>query len=181
MCKFEKVLPNHLGERFQNTMSFKILHLLLLQVSIVMLFNGCARKDKPVSASVRDSLSQHIATSYSERFVGTLACTDCPGVSTDLSLFGNFPTGRHTFRLKQNHVKPDGRVVESTGRWSAQKGYDGDPDAAVYELKLDTSDVVYYFRVVDRNHLKLLDSLRHEIKSTEHLTLTHDAVAKRSR
>lgn len=107
-------------------------------------------------------------------FMGTLACADCQGIKTELTLSGDPSGGNRSFTMKQTYVgRPaDKSVVNSNGKWFLAKGNKQDPDAVVLQLIPTAGNIepMYFLQVSDKE-VKLLDRQQNEIKSTHNYTL----------
>lgn len=103
-------------------------------------------------------------------FTGTLPCTDCQGIQTELELTGDANGSNRSFALKQTYLgKPaDKSVVLSTGKWFLAKGNKQDPDAVVLQL-IPTSGKIdpMYFLQVSESEVKLLTRQQAEIKGQQ--------------
>lgn len=107
-------------------------------------------------------------------FTGTLPCTDCQGIISELELTGNTNGSNRSFSLKQTYLgKPaDKSVVLSSGKWFLAKGNKQDPDAVVLQL-IPTSGKIdpMYFLQVSETEVKLLNRQQAEIKGQQNYIL----------
>lgn len=107
-------------------------------------------------------------------FTGTLPCTDCQGIISELELTGNVNGSNRSFSLKQTYLgKPaDKSVVLSSGKWFLAKGNKQDPDAVVLQL-IPTSGKIdpMYFLQVSETEVKLLNRQQAEIKGQQNYIL----------
>lgn len=88
-------------------------------------------------------------------FEGTLACADCAGIRTELTLY----LQPDTFVLRETYLgRPDGeKTVTTEGRWEAALGIEGEPDATVIRLGPDEPESMRMFREAGGDRLEPLD------------------------
>ncbi|WP_299701815.1 copper resistance protein NlpE [uncultured Pontibacter sp.] len=104
-------------------------------------------------------------------FRGTLACKDCQGVKTELTLSGD---SKGSFTMKQIYVgKPaDKSIVNSSGKWFLAKGNKQNPDAVVIQLIPTAGDIdPMYFMQVSDTEVKLLSRQQNEIEGSKNYSL----------
>ncbi|GGG14025.1 copper resistance protein NlpE N-terminal domain-containing protein [Pontibacter amylolyticus] len=104
-------------------------------------------------------------------FRGTLACKDCQGIQTELTLNGD---SKGSFTMKQVYMgKPaDKSVVNSSGKWFLAKGNKQNPDAVVLQLIPTAGDIdPMYFLQVSDTEVKLLTKTQDEIGSSKNHSL----------
>jgi uncharacterized lipoprotein NlpE involved in copper resistance len=104
-------------------------------------------------------------------FSGKLACKDCQGIQTELTLSGD---SKGTFTMKQIYVgRPaDKSVVNSSGKWFLAKGNTQNPDAVVIQLipTAGNIDPMYFLQVSD-TEVKLLSRQQNEIEGSQNYSL----------
>jgi uncharacterized lipoprotein NlpE involved in copper resistance len=131
-------------------------------------------KDKNASSNKQVLLSNNNTVIIYE---GTLPCADCEGINTTLTLFQNTLKKQYTFILQEKYLgQGNDKTFETTGKWSALKGTQQDPNAIVYQLSVqnddpEDSDVINYL-VVDKNTVKLIDDEMNEFESKLNYTLS---------
>ncbi|MFD3003409.1 copper resistance protein NlpE [Pontibacter toksunensis] len=107
-------------------------------------------------------------------FTGTLPCSDCQGIISELELTGDANGSNRSFSLKQTYLgKPaDKNVLTSSGKWFLAKGNKQDPNAVVLQL-IPTSGKIdpMYFLQVSETEVKLLDRQQAEIKGQQNFIL----------
>lgn len=104
-------------------------------------------------------------------FMGTIACKDCQGIKTELTLNGN---SKGSFTMKQVYIgKPaDKSVVNSSGKWFLAKGNKQNPDAVVLQLIPTAGDIdPMYFLQVSDTEVKLLSNTQDEISNSRNYSL----------
>jgi uncharacterized lipoprotein NlpE involved in copper resistance len=120
--------------------------------------NNVEPEDKPVP----------VLAAPAGTFKGTLACSDCQGINTELTLSSGPNGANRTFTMKQTYMgRPaDKSVVNSSGKWFPAKGNKQDPDAVILQLipTAGNIDPMYFLQVSD-TEVKLLDRTQNEIKS----------------
>ncbi|MCP2043920.1 copper resistance protein NlpE N-terminal domain-containing protein [Pontibacter sp. HSC-36F09] len=112
-----------------------------------------------------------VLASPSGTFRGTLACKDCQGIKTELTLNGD---SKGSFTMKQIYMgKPaDKSVVNSSGKWFLAKGNKQNPDAVVLQLIPTAGDIdPMYFLQVSDTEVKLLTKTQDEIGSSKNHSL----------
>src|SRR5262245_10212743 len=72
------------------------------------------------------------------RFAGTLPCSDCDGVRTELLLAGNWE-GLQLYHMSETYLgaAQNGRTVEREGAWVKLRGIPANEEATVYQLDPD--------------------------------------------
>jgi len=98
-------------------------------------------------------------------YEGILPCADCEGLKTELTLDQDF-----TYNLKETYLATrDGdKTFTSSGKWRKIKDGKGD----LIQLNYDNSQKLYNFRVLDENHLKVVDNQGNDIECPFNLVLT---------
>ncbi len=108
-------------------------------------------------------------------FTGTLPCSDCQGISTELVL--NASGSNRTFNMKQVYQgRPaDKSMVTSSGKWFLAKGNKQNSDAVILQLIPTAGNIdPMYFLQVSEAEVKLLDRTQAEIQSKQnHSLLKH--------
>ncbi|MBX0332177.1 copper resistance protein NlpE [Pontibacter sp. HSC-14F20] len=107
-------------------------------------------------------------------FRGTLACKDCQGIQTELTLNTGAKGSNGSFNMKQVYMgKPaDKSVVNSSGKWFLAKGNKQNPDAVVLQLIPTAGDIdPMYFLQVSDTEVKLLTKTQDEIGSSKNHSL----------
>jgi uncharacterized lipoprotein NlpE involved in copper resistance len=103
------------------------------------------------------------------QYEGTLACADCSGIQTVVTLYARSrtETGDGMFLLRETWLgaaDPERtRVVQ--GRWTTLRGNATDPDATIYQLTPNPPGHVLYFLRVGESELRVLDREQREIAS----------------
>ncbi|GAA4425655.1 hypothetical protein GCM10023188_06810 [Pontibacter saemangeumensis] len=107
-------------------------------------------------------------------FRGTIPCTDCKGIDTELVLNGDANGSSRTFTMRQTYLgKPaDKNVVVSSGKWFLAKGNNQDPDAMTLQLipTEGINDMLYFVQVSD-TEIKLLDKKQTAIQRNHNYSL----------
>lgn len=90
-------------------------------------------------------------------FIGVVACADCPGIATELTLIrrGEF-VAEGTYQLKETFLD-HGAPVVATGEWTTLRGDATDENAVVYELDPDKPQGARHFLKVGERELRVLD------------------------
>lgn len=107
------------------------------------------------------------------KFTGTIPCADCDGIFTDLTLNKNSEEGASgSYELVEIYRGVTTEPKITRGSWSSIMGTDKDKDAVVYQLTPSGPDTPKYFKVIDKNTLRLLDRSGNEINTTASLDIT---------
>ncbi|MGE0520714.1 MAG: copper resistance protein NlpE [Candidatus Binatia bacterium] len=107
------------------------------------------------------------------RFSGTLPCSACAGIETELALGADW-SGAYRYRLRERYLgagAPE-RVVNSAGTWTKRRGIALDPTALVYELVPDGAEPPRCYLVLDERRIRQLDSNCDPIDPSDAHTLT---------
>lgn len=107
-------------------------------------------------------------------FRGTLACSDCKGIRTELVLTGSPKDANRSFTLKQMYMgKPtDKNLVSGSGKWFLAKGNKQNPDAVILQLIPTEGDLdLMYFLQVSETEVKLLNNRQEEISDSKNFSL----------
>lgn len=122
-----------------------------------------------LSATPTPSVTQDLSTTY----VGKLPCADCEGIEEELILTRkDVNSSEGTYILKDTYLGKDAAPIETTGKWTTDRGSASDPNAVVYVLNYDKPDEISYFLRVDENIVRMLDRNKAEIDSPFNQTLT---------
>jgi len=108
-------------------------------------------------------------------FRGTIGCSDCQGIRTELVLTGSPKDGNRTFTMKQIYVggPADKSVVTGSGKWILAKGNKQDPDAVILQLIPTDGDLdLMFFRQVSDKELKLLNRQQGEMGDSQNYSIT---------
>ncbi|PVY38887.1 copper resistance protein NlpE [Pontibacter virosus] len=131
-------------------------------------------KAKPAKAEAKQPIEEAPAPALASpngTFRGTLACKDCQGIKTELTLNGD---SKGSFTMKQVYMgKPaEKSVVNSSGKWFLAKGNKQNPDAVVLQLIPTAGDIdPMYFLQVSDTEVKLLTKTQDEIESSKNHSL----------
>lgn len=115
-----------------------------------------------------------VLASPSGTFRGTLACKDCQGIQTELTLSPGAKSSSGSFNMKQVYMgKPaDKSVVNSSGKWFLARGNKQNPDAVVLQLIPTAGDIdPMYFMQVSDTEVKLLTKTQDEVESSKNHSL----------
>lgn len=107
-------------------------------------------------------------------FIGTVPCTDCHGIKTELILNGGASGSSRSFTMKQTYLgKPaDKNIVTSSGKWFIAKGNKQNPDAVVLQLIPTEGNIdPMYFLQVSETEVKLLDRQQAEMQGQQSYSL----------
>jgi hypothetical protein len=107
-------------------------------------------------------------------FRGTLACSSCQGIRTELVLTGSPKDASRSFTMKQIYVglPADKNVVVGSGKWILAKGNKQNPEAVILQLIPTAGDLdLMYFLQVSESEVKLLDRQQNEISASENYSL----------
>jgi hypothetical protein len=106
------------------------------------------------------------------RWRGTLPCTDCPGIDTELELFAGAGGISGPYRLVEVYSgRPAGRDrSETRGEWLAERSAEHDRQATVYRLEPEGGGPARYFLAVG-DDLEALDRQARPIASRANLHL----------
>lgn len=107
-------------------------------------------------------------------FTGTLPCTDCQGISTELVLHVDANGSGRSYTMKQTYLgKPaDKSIMTNSGKWFIAKGNKQNADAVVLQLIPMESDVdPMYFLQVSDTEVKLLDRQQAERQGQQNYSL----------
>lgn len=107
-------------------------------------------------------------------FRGTLACKDCQGIQTELTLSPGAKSSSGSFNMKQVYMgKPaDKSVVNSSGKWFLARGNKQNPDAVVLQLIPTAGDIdPMYFMQVSDSEVKQLSKTQDEISGQKNHSL----------
>jgi copper homeostasis protein (lipoprotein) len=115
---------------------------------------------KPTPAKVQAKQTEAV-------YKGTLACADCSGINTTLTLYSD-----ETYTLSSVYQgKNDNKPFVEHGKWTTLRGDATDPDATVYQLyQQGTKDEQNY--LVDGDQLKQLDTDLNPINAPFNTSLT---------
>lgn len=107
-------------------------------------------------------------------FIGTIPCTDCQGITTELVLNGGANGSSRSYTMKQIYQgKPaDKNTVTSSGKWFLAKGNKQNPDAVVLQLIPTEGNIdPMYLLQVSETEVKLLDRQQAEIQGQQSYSL----------
>lgn len=132
------------------------------------------KKGKAAAAKASDAAAAPAMAPPSGTFRGTIGCTDCQGIRTELVLTGSPKDANRTFTIKQTFVgKPaDKSIVTGSGKWFLAKGNKQDPDAVILQLIPTDGDLdLMYFLQVSDSELKLLNRQQGEIGDSQNYSI----------
>ncbi len=93
------------------------------------------------------------------QFAGTLACADCRGIRSELSLYRasryGLPTG-YTLRETYLGTRDGDKIFDSRGQWYVLRGAAANPDATVYQLVPEPAGEERNFLKLGENKLRVL-------------------------
>lgn len=133
-----------------------------------------AKKGKAAAARESDAAAAPAMAPPSGTFRGTIACSDCQGIRTELVLTGSPKDANRTFTMKQTFVgKPaDKSIVTGSGKWFLAKGNKQNPDAVILQLIPTDGDLdLMYFLQVSDSELKLLNRQQGEIADSQNYSI----------
>lgn len=131
-------------------------------------------KGKAAAAKASDAAPAPALAPPSGTFRGTIGCSDCQGIRTELVLTGSPKDAKRTFTMKQTFVgKPaDKSIVTGSGKWFLAKGNKQDPDAVILQLIPTDGDLdLMYFLQVSDSELKLLNRQQGEISDSQNYSI----------
>ncbi|WKB52380.1 copper resistance protein NlpE N-terminal domain-containing protein [Eleftheria terrae] len=102
------------------------------------------------------------------RYVGTLPCTDCAGVRTDLQLYANAAGLPARYSLNQTFLagKEGNRRTNTTGNWLAARGSSDDAQAQLLHIDPDHPERARIFQQQSPQVLRALGSDGNEMPAS---------------
>src|SRR2546428_6480864 len=151
----------------------------LIIVLAFTLLNGCQSNEKKEIAAekaadsieMKDSMLEEAVSVKrvipTEVYEGILPCADCEGLKTKITFYIDTA---NTYKMEETYIDLNDNVpIVSTGRYTIERGYRKDEDAAVYVLNYDKpgKERCFVQFTWDPKHIVMLDKQRKIIKSNQ--------------
>ena len=166
-------LPKYLTKKITVQLNMPIALMIALGASVTMMFiliGFVAEMTTP-----RMPVTETTSTQPHQAFLGTLPCADCEGLKTELVLFGDAGATQGTYELHETYVGRSAQPYNTKGTWVKLVGTKQQPKATIYKLTPADGGSSQSYRLVDIDHLRLLDVNQQEIKGTSlNFTLTRE-------